>query len=54
MFENKIVREYQRSRKILCIYQNKSTSLQIIKIENVTNFYWKKIVFPGQAFYLIR
>ena len=34
---------------ILCVYQNRTKSLQIIKIENITDFFWKKAVFPCQT-----
>ena len=36
-------------KTILCAYQNRTNCLQIIKIENVTNFYWEKVVFPYQT-----
>ena len=38
-----------RPKSILCAYQNKTRFLQIIKIENVANFYWEKVVFPWQT-----
>lgn len=34
--------------KILCAYQNLSNSWQIIKITDVPNYYWEKVVLPGQ------
>ena len=36
-------------KSIVCAYQNRTSSWQIIKIENVQNFYWEKAVFPGQT-----
>lgn len=36
-------------KPILCAYQNRTKSLQIIKIENIVNFYWEKVVFPYQT-----
>ena len=47
MLENKIVNS-QKQKTILCIYRNKSNHLQIIKIENIANFYWEKVVFPWE------
>ena len=47
MLENRIIKKTQESKTIICIYQNKSPYLQIVKIENATNFYWKN-VFPWQ------
>ena len=38
-----------RMKSIICAYQNRTSSLQIIKIENVKNFYWEKVVFPWQT-----
>lgn len=38
-----------RPKSILCAYQNRTSSLQIIKIENVVNFYWEKVIFPWQT-----
>ena len=35
-------------KSILCAYQNRTSSLQIIKIENLDSFYWEKVVFPWQ------
>ena len=49
MLENKIVENRYEPKIILCVYKNKSNYLQIIKIENITNFYWEKVVFPGQS-----
>ena len=40
--------KYQ-TQHILCSYQNKTNFWQIIKIENVKNFYWEKVVFPCQT-----
>ena len=38
-----------RMKSIICAYQNRTSSLQIIKIENVKNFSWEKVVFPKQT-----
>lgn len=45
---NEIINNYQRQKIILCVYQNQTKYLQVIKIENITNFYWEKVVFPWQ------
>ncbi|MGV2828095.1 DUF1830 domain-containing protein [Myxosarcina sp. GI1(2024)] len=37
-----------KSEKILCLYQNTTSNLQIIKITNPDRFQWEKVVFPGQ------
>ena len=34
---------------ILCAYKNRTGSLQIIKIENIANFFWEKVVFPSET-----
>lgn len=34
---------------ILCAYQNRTSSLQIIKVENFDDYYWEKVVFPYQT-----
>lgn len=34
--------------KIWCTYRNVSSSWQIIKITNISNFAWEKAVSPGQ------
>ena len=36
-------------KSIIRAYHNRTSSLQIIKIENIKNFYWEKVVFPGQT-----
>ena len=36
-------------KSIICAYKNRTSSLQIIKIENIKNFYWEKVVFSGQT-----
>ena len=44
-----IVYNSNKHIKSICAYQNRTRSLQIIKIENVANFYWEKVVFPCQT-----
>lgn len=36
------------SERILCGYVNATRLLQIIRIENISNWYFESIVFPGQ------
>ncbi|MFB2939035.1 DUF1830 domain-containing protein [Aerosakkonemataceae cyanobacterium BLCC-F154] len=33
----------------LCHYKNASNKLQILRIANVPNWYFEKVVFPGEA-----
>ena len=37
-----------KTQSIICTYQNTTNLVQIVKIENVKNFYWEKVVFPCQ------
>jgi Domain of unknown function (DUF1830) len=32
----------------LCCYQNRAPHLQIIRIANIPNWYFERVVFPGQ------
>ncbi|MBE9044270.1 DUF1830 domain-containing protein [Pleurocapsales cyanobacterium LEGE 10410] len=45
-----------QAQSILHAYQNKTKYLQIVKIENVVDFYWEKVVFPYQTvlFYAVK
>nr|WP_315787908.1 DUF1830 domain-containing protein [Fischerella sp. JS2] len=36
------------SNKILCCYVNFSNLIQVARIENVPNWYFERVVFPGQ------
>ncbi|WP_052055989.1 DUF1830 domain-containing protein [Myxosarcina sp. GI1] len=36
------------SEEILCQYVNATSHLQVIKINNIDNYDWEKVVFPGQ------
>lgn len=38
-----------KSEQILCAYQNRTKHLQVVKIENVANFCWEKVVFPSET-----
>lgn len=40
-----------KTDKILCLYQNITSHIQIIKITNLDNCSWEKIVFPGQRLF---
>lgn len=33
---------------ILCSYQNKTPTLQIIRMTNIPNWYFERVVFPGE------
>lgn len=36
------------SHKILCCYVNATNHIQIARITNITNWYFERVVFPGQ------
>ncbi|MEM9212871.1 MAG: DUF1830 domain-containing protein [Cyanobacteria bacterium P01_F01_bin.150] len=36
------------SGQITCHYVNSTSKLQIVRIENVANWYFERVVFPGQ------
>lgn len=33
---------------ILCFYINPTSQIQIARITNIPNYYWERVVFPGQ------
>lgn len=51
MLENNIIVHNSKyeAQSILCTYQNQTKFWQIIKIENVKDFHWEKVVFPWQT-----
>ncbi len=32
----------------LCFYINSTSQIQLIKINNIPNYYWERAIFPGQ------
>lgn len=44
--EKKLAHNY--NRRILCCYVNDTSKLQIIRIKNIPDFRWERVVFPGQ------
>lgn len=38
----------QGDRQILCLYINTTREIQIIRITDIPNLHWERIVFPGQ------
>ena len=34
--------------RITCSYRNSTASLQVIRITNIANWYFERIIFPGQ------
>ncbi|MEG4212031.1 DUF1830 domain-containing protein [Microcoleus sp. S13_B4] len=34
--------------QILCYYANVSNLVQVVRIENIPNFYFERVMFPGQ------
>jgi 3-hydroxymyristoyl/3-hydroxydecanoyl-(acyl carrier protein) dehydratase len=41
-------RNYQGSCQILCYYKNTTSQIQIARILNITNWYFERVVFPGE------
>ncbi|MEM6446355.1 MAG: DUF1830 domain-containing protein [Cyanobacteria bacterium J06642_2] len=35
-------------KRVTCVYVNSSSSIQIARITNVKNWYFERVVFPGQ------
>ena len=33
---------------ILCSYKNKTSTVQIIRITNISHWYFERVVFPGE------
>ncbi|MDM9380920.1 DUF1830 domain-containing protein [Chlorogloeopsis sp. ULAP01] len=38
----------EQSRKILCCYVNATSKIQVARISNIPNWYFERVVFPGQ------
>lgn len=38
----------ESARRILCGYANTTSRVQIIRIANIPNWYFERVVFPGQ------
>lgn len=38
---------FNSTDKILCCYINKSKSIQIARISNVSSYYYERVIFPG-------
>ncbi|MBD2440500.1 DUF1830 domain-containing protein [Nostoc sp. FACHB-110] len=38
----------EQSGKILCCYVNATSKIQVARISNVSNWYFERVVFPGQ------
>ena len=38
----------ERPSKILCCYVNATSKIQIARISNIPNWYFERVVFPGQ------
>ena len=39
---------FDESSHILCCYVNATSKIQIVRISNVANWYFERVVFPGQ------
>jgi hypothetical protein len=38
----------EQSKKILCCYVNATSKIQVARISNIPNWYFERVVFPGQ------
>lgn len=38
----------EQSEKILCCYVNVTSKIQVVRISNIANWYFERVVFPGQ------
>ncbi|OUL32538.1 hypothetical protein BV372_18880 [Nostoc sp. T09] len=38
----------EQSGKILCCYMNATSKIQVARITNISNWYFERVVFPGQ------
>jgi Domain of unknown function (DUF1830) len=38
----------EQSGKILCCYVNATSKIQVARISNISNWYFERVVFPGQ------
>lgn len=38
----------EQSEKILCCYVNATSKIQVARISNIANWYFERVVFPGQ------
>lgn len=39
----------EQDRRILCYYVNDTSQIQIARISNISNWYFERVVFPGQS-----
>ena len=42
------VPSYEAGRAILCTYLNATSKIQVARIKNIPNWYFERVVFPGQ------
>ena len=38
----------ENSEPILCCYMNATSRIQVVRITNISNWYFERVVFPGQ------
>jgi len=41
----------EQSGKILCCYVNATSKIQVARISNIANWYFERVVFPGQKLF---
>lgn len=51
MWESKTLLTSKQSNLILCSYVNTTRLIQVVRSENVTNWYFERVIFPGQRFW---
>ncbi|MEG4627109.1 DUF1830 domain-containing protein [Microcoleus sp. w1-18aA5] len=39
---------YKGNKQILCYYANVSNQVQVVRIGNIPNWYFERVMFPGQ------
>jgi hypothetical protein len=39
---------FNRNGKFLCCYINATPQIQVLRITNIANCFWERVVFPGQ------
>lgn len=48
IFNPKASKTEKNSDAILCYYVNRTSKVQVLRIANIENWYFERVVFPGQ------
>jgi hypothetical protein len=43
-----VAESVEESEKVLCYYLNNSSELEVVRISNITGWYFERVAFPGQ------